>query len=322
MNEATPEPQRCEVCGARLWRGNTTGICGDSKRTACARERARRTGVAMIFITAGDTFGKWTALESGRSAYGRTLRRCECGTEKPVINAGLVRGRSKSCGCNLLAASARRFPNPYIPARTVFGRLTVLDDAPRALSDVRCACECGTETTLTAASLKAGRTRSCGCLRRDVTSKRGGVSKHPLYRTWYLMIDRCTNPKNDSYSNYGGRGVKVCERWLDPWLFIEDVEREIGLRPEGKYPSGIPLYSFDRVRNEFGYGPGNVRWSTQSEQVLNQRKVATLTRERDALAAKVAELEARLIVAEAEVATLRRRARKRAVSAQDQAALF
>ena len=136
------------------------------------------------------------------------------------------------------------------------------------------------------------------------------------------MIDRCTNPKNDSYSNYGGRGVKVCERWFDPWLFIEDVEREIGLRPEGKYPSGIPLYSFDRARNELGYGPGNVKWSTQSEQLLNQRKVATLTRETDALAAKVTELEARLVVVEAESVTLRHRARRRTLSVQDQAVLF
>lgn len=309
MDESTPESKRCDVCGTRLWSGNTTGICGNSKKTACARERARRTGKAVT-IAAGDTFGKWTALEAGEFLSGRTLCRCECGTEKPVTNAGLVGGRSNSCGCNLLAAAARRWPNAYIPARTVFGRLTVLDDAPRALSDVRCICECGTETVVQAASLKCRGTKSCGCLRRDVLSKRGGVSKHPLYSTWRLMIDRCTNPKNDSYSNYGGRGVKVCERWLDPWLFIEDVEREIGLRPEGKYPSGISLYSFDRVRNELGYRPGNVRWSTQSEQVLNQRKVSVLTRERDALQAQLDAL-------------LKQRApRQRKSSVADQGALF
>ena len=106
----------------------------------------------------------------------------------------------------------------------------------------------------------------------------------------------------------------MCDRWRDARLFIEDIERDLGPRP--------PHHSLDRIDNESGYFPGNVKWSTPSEQVLNQRKVSALTRERDALAAKAAELEARLIVAEAEAATLRRRARKRAVSVQDQAALF
>jgi hypothetical protein len=118
------------------------------------------------------------------------------------------------------------------------------------------------------------------------------------------MISRCTNPETRGYHNYGGRGIKVCDRWLDLRAFIEDVEREIGPRPRGVGESGRVLYSFDRKDNNKNYEPGNVCWSTSAEQVRNQRKVSVLTvalrvrdqelqartQERDALAAELAEL--------------------------------
>jgi hypothetical protein len=118
------------------------------------------------------------------------------------------------------------------------------------------------------------------------------------------MIDRCTDPKVKGYHNYGGRGIKVCDRWFDLRLFIEDVEREIGPRPEGVQKSGRVLYSFDREDNDGNYEPGNVCWSTSAEQVRNQRKVAkmtldmaAITKERDALAAELAALKASLATA-------------------------
>jgi len=113
------------------------------------------------------------------------------------------------------------------------------------------------------------------------------------------MIQRCTNPNHRSYHNYGGRGITVCDRWRDPWLFAEDIEREIGPKPEAVDKSGRALYELDRIDNDRGYEPGNVRWSTRSEQARNKRKIskmtpelAALVAERDALAAEVQALKA------------------------------
>lgn len=259
MNEATPEPKRCEVCGAPLRRGNLTGLCCVKGRPACQKERDKR-------------------RRAGHPAS--TLTR-----------------------------------PPYLAAGTILGRLTVIQDVLRSHDPALCRCECGVEKNVRSIDLAFGRVRSCGCLRRELHTIHG-CTGHPLYRAWAAMISRTTDPNNENYHNYGGRGITVCDRWRDARLFIEDIERDLGPRPTD--------HSLDRIDNESEYKPGNVKWSTSSEQVLNQRKVPVLTRERDALAAKAAELEARLIVAEAEAATLRRRltVRKRVSSAQDQEALF
>lgn len=98
-----------------------------------------------------------------------------------------------------------------------------------------------------------------------------GASAHPLFKLWQRIIDRCENPASKSYVWYGARGISVCERWHDPWLFFEDIERELGLPPDGKTPGGMPLYTLDRENNNGNYEPGNVRWADWSTQVTNRR---------------------------------------------------
>ena len=97
--------------------------------------------------------------------------------------------------------------------------------------------------TTQAMRVKLGLAKSCGCLTRT-----HGFSKHPLYQLWASVIQRCTNPNHASYHRYGGRGITVCDRWrLDPWLFAEDIYREIGPRPEGRDETGRVLYELDRT---------------------------------------------------------------------------
>jgi hypothetical protein len=86
----------------------------------------------------------------------------------------------------------------------------------------------------------------------------------PLYRTWYSMKTRCLNEKHEAYPNYGGRGIKVCDRWMKFENFEEDINKLIGPRPEGM--------TLDRVNNDGDYAPGNVRWATRIEQRANRRK--------------------------------------------------
>jgi hypothetical protein len=91
--------------------------------------------------------------------------------------------------------------------------------------------------------------------------------EHPLYRTWRNMLNRCRLPSFPDYKYYGARGITVCDAWLDFETFVRDV----GERPTGK--------TLDRIDNNGPYAPGNWKWSTQREQVLNSRRVVMLTKD-------------------------------------------
>lgn len=164
-----------------------------------------------------------------------------------------------------------------------FGRLVVLDPKVRArLALVRC--DCGTEKLAGLRHLKNGAIKSCGCLRRETGRRmqhanlfKHGLTTHPLYDTWKCMHSRCYNPADKRYARYGGRGIRVCDEWhgLDGCRRFYEY---MGQRPG-------PGYSIDRIDNDRGYEPGNVRWATRREQSLNTHRAARY-RERRATADK------------------------------------
>ena len=119
-------------------------------------------------------------------------------------------------------------------------------------------CICGKEFETQIANIKNGNTKSCGCLR----GINHNLSNHKLYNTWHKMIDRCTNHKSKKYENYGGRGIEVCDRWLDINNFIEDM-----------FPSFIEGLTLDRINNDLGYSKENCRWANQNIQSRNTRKI-------------------------------------------------
>lgn len=157
----------------------------------------------------------------------------------------------------------------------VFGRLIVIERQPSTDKRTRwrCRCECGVETIVLGELLKSGRTKSCGCLRRDLgvalgsASRRHGESSNSKsppsseYRSWGSMISRCYNPNHRDFKNYGARGITVCDQWRNSFeTFLADV----GRRPSSKH-------SIDRIDNDGSYEPENVRWATACQQNRNKR---------------------------------------------------
>jgi hypothetical protein len=158
-----------------------------------------------------------------------------------------------------------------------FGRLIVISQQPKPEGRRKegywlCKCDCGNEIITNKDHLRQGDTKSCGCLKRELMSsakikhgqtKRGKTTDE--YRAWACMKVRCLNPNSKFYYDYGGRGIKISERWLGEHGF-ENFFEDMGKRPSKKH-------SLDRFpNNESGhYEPGNCRWATKPEQSRGKR---------------------------------------------------
>lgn len=150
-----------------------------------------------------------------------------------------------------------------------FGRWTVIDGQIQG-KKVLCRCDCGTEKMVDKDNLVRGLTKSCGCYKAEnqkgnTWGRTHNMSFSPTYYSWEGMKFRCENPNSREYAVYGGRGIKVCERWQKFENFLEDM----GKRPKGK--------TLDRIDVDGNYEPSNCRWATPKEQARNRRNNTLIT---------------------------------------------
>lgn len=192
---------------------------------------------------------------------------CDCGQIRSINGSNLRKGVATHCG-NQYHRQLRNLTGQ------VFGRLTVIGEAPRIKKYgrrwlVRCSCPNKTEKIIADGLLTSGHVSSCSCYRKEEATKNAtkhGLRFTPEYYIWREMVSRMTNPNNPGFKNYGGRGLL-----LDPdFLTFQGFISHIGRRPSKEL-------TLERLRNSEGYIRNNVIWASRTDQANNTRGNVLMT---------------------------------------------
>jgi len=239
----------------------------------------------------GMKFGKLTALyriktekTTGRGKHAMWMCKCDCGNTKIISSTRLAHGKTDNCGC--MDSKCRNKKGQFTKGENVkdisgkkFGKLTVLklDKIVNRKSYWIVKCECGTIKTVRSDTLKV--ITSCGCDKKKQDIINFGITNHhelnhhPVYSIWNAMINRCENPHNKHYNDYGGRGIKICEEWKDIRNFSKWAD-------ETGFELGKNL-SIERKDVNGNYCPENCCWIDRKLQPRNRRNTVRLDMDGD-----------------------------------------
>lgn len=210
---------------------------------------------------------RWTVIGKGTKP-GCVLVRCSCDakTEKELDAYSIRSGHSRSCGC------LKKEMNSRTAVGQSYERLIVIRRSERRHPKKTfwiCECSCAPGRTIEtcSSSLRTGHTRSCGCILQEKYAAARSADDVRLHRRWCSMRQRCLDKTSKSYSNYGGRGIDIDPRWAASYEVFRD---DVG------YPQS-PDLQLDRIDNNRGYWPDNVRWVSVETQVNNRRVTVLMT---------------------------------------------
>lgn len=230
-------------------------------------------------VTKGDRYYYLTIIREVEPTFYSNVKqrmvlcKCDCGEVKEYRLSSIRSGNTKSCGC----MKGRLSESIPVQEGDTYGMLKVIKEVESIVSEsnkrvrkVLCMCECGNQKEVALYDLTSNHTKSCGCLQkaraRETNRKyaKETNSHHPLYKTWRGMINRCYNPKDPNYHNYGHRGVKIYSGWLDDFSAFTKWALDNG------WSTSCGL-SIDRINVNGDYEPSNCRWADYFTQNANRR---------------------------------------------------
>lgn len=240
---------------------------GQTKSCGCLqKEKASKNGASKLIDLTDKKYGKLTVIKRVENKGEMTmwLCKCSCDEQSEIIVSGghLKSGHTKSCGCLI---------SDYEDlTKRVYGKWKVIERTSRKGEKAKWLCECQcqnkTRRDVLESSLKNGASQSCGCVLASIN----GDSKSRLYGIYSSMKMRCYNINDIAYPHYGGRGIKICDEWLNNFMNFKKWSYQNGYKEHlDKY--GEDNTTIDRINVNGNYEPDNCRWTDMMTQCNNRR---------------------------------------------------
>lgn len=237
--------------------------CEDRKRKDDL-EKSEKRKKDEILSHIGKTYGDYLITDVKFGIPDKLIGKCQvCGCEKEISYPSIKNGHWKDDKCHKHYVQPIKYDKSYIGKQ--YGRLTVIDVKDKCVRKFKCRCDCGNIYYAVPCDLENGSAKSCGCLQREISEN--SVSSDRLYCVWNGMRNRCYNPNHKGYESYGGRGITICEEWLNDYLKFKAWAYSTGYDENAEKGE----CTIDRIDVNGNYEPSNCRWITIQEQQKNKR---------------------------------------------------